>query len=214
MTSERDQLDVLRRDPAGWPAAVGELVRTNGPVHIARIRYAAEDMEIGGITVRQGEGIMPVLVTANRDPRVYDGPEHLDVTRRPAGRGDGHVGFGHGPHYCLGAALARQEGEVALRALFDRYPDIRFAGDEPKWLQLPGCPAAHGAAGAAGVGPRGWGCRKATFTPNRWRESGFRCNAPWAPLSTTSAGPACAARRSSGSSRGSPGRCGRCGRRR
>ena len=138
MTSARDQLEVLRRDPAGWPAAINELVRTNGMVHIARVRYATEDMEIGGITVRQGEAVMPVLVTANRDPRVYTEPEHVDVTRRPAGRGDGHVGFGHGPHYCLGAALARQEGEVALRMLFERYPNIRFAGDEPKWLPMPG----------------------------------------------------------------------------
>lgn len=138
MTGSRDQLEALQRDPAGWPGAVSELVRTNGPVHIARVRYAAADMEIGGITVHRGEGIMPVLVTANRDPRVYAEPEHLDVARRPAGRGDGHVGFGHGPHYCLGAALARQEGEVALRMLFDRYPHIRFAGDEPKWLPMPG----------------------------------------------------------------------------
>jgi cytochrome P450 len=138
MTDARDQLAVLRRDPAGWPAAINELVRTNGMVHIARVRYATEDMEIGGVTVRRGEAIMPVLVTANRDPRVYAEPEHVDVTRRPAGRGDGHVGFGHGPHYCLGAALARQEGEVALRMLFERYPDVRFTGGEPKWLPMPG----------------------------------------------------------------------------
>jgi cytochrome P450 len=138
MTSAHDQLEVLRRDPAGWPAAINELVRTNGMVHIARVRYAAEDMEIGGVAVRQGEAVMPILVTANRDPRVYTDPDHVDVTRRPAGRGDGHVGFGHGPHYCLGAALARQEGEVALRMLFERYPDIRFAGDEPHWVPMPG----------------------------------------------------------------------------
>jgi len=138
MTSARDQLEVLRRDPAGWPTAINELVRTNGMVHIARVRYAAEDMEIGGITVRHGEAIMPVLVTANRDPRIYTEPEHVDVTRRPSGRGDGHLGFGHGPHYCLGAALARQEGEVALRMLFERYPDIKFAGDAPQWLPMPG----------------------------------------------------------------------------
>jgi cytochrome P450 len=138
MTGARDQLEVLRRDPTGWPAAINELVRTNGMVHIARVRYATEDMVVGGVTVRRGEAVMPVLVTANRDPRVYTEPEHVDVTRRPAGRGDGHVGFGHGPHYCLGAALARQEGEVALRMLFERYPDIRFAGDAPQWLPMPG----------------------------------------------------------------------------
>lgn len=137
MTSERDQLDALLADPSGWPAAVAELVRTNGPVQVVRVRFAAEDVDVGGVTIARGEAVLPVLVTANRDPRVYDDPARLDVARLAGARGDGHVGFGHGPHYCLGAALARQEGEVALRALFDRYPDIRFAGERPQWEPMP-----------------------------------------------------------------------------
>jgi cytochrome P450 len=133
-----DQLDLLRADPGRWPGAVHELMRWCGPVQIARMRYAAEDVELGGVTIRRGDVVQPVLVSANHDPREYPEPERLDVTRRPAGRGEGHVGFGHGFHYCLGAALARQEGEVALRALVERFPRLALAADEPEWVALPG----------------------------------------------------------------------------
>jgi cytochrome P450 len=102
------------------------------------MRYAAEDVELGGVTIRRGEVVQPVLVSANHDPREYADVERLDVTRRPAGRGEGHVGFGHGFHYCLGAALARQEGEVALRALVERFPGLALASDEPEWVAVPG----------------------------------------------------------------------------
>jgi cytochrome P450 len=133
-----DQLDRLRADPDLWPGAVHELMRLCGPVQIARVRYATEDVHLGGVTIRKGDAVQPVLVSANRDPREYPEPERLDVARRPAGRGEGHVGFGHGFHYCLGAALARQEGEVALRALVERYPGLALAADEQEWVQVPG----------------------------------------------------------------------------
>ncbi|MGI9000187.1 MAG: cytochrome P450 family protein [Pseudonocardia sp.] len=133
-----DQLDLLRRDPGRWPAAVHELLRWCGPVQVTRLRYAAADVELGGVRIRAGEAVQAVLVSANFDPRVYADPDRFDVTRRPSGRGDGHVGFGHGAHYCLGAALARQEAEVALRALFTRFPDLTLVVDEPAWAQIPG----------------------------------------------------------------------------
>jgi cytochrome P450 len=133
-----DQLELLRSDPGLWPGAVHELMRFCGPVQIARMRYAAEDVDLGGVTIRRGEVVQPVLVSANHDPREYADVERLDVTRRPAGRGEGHVGFGHGFHYCLGAALARQEGEVALRALVERFPGLALASDEPEWVAVPG----------------------------------------------------------------------------
>jgi cytochrome P450 len=133
-----DQLALLRADPTLWPGAVHELMRWCGPVQIARMRYAAEDVELGGVTIRQGEVVQPVLVSANHDPREYPDVERLDVTRRPAGRGEGHVGFGHGFHYCLGAALARQEGEVALRAVVERFPGLALAADELEWVPAPG----------------------------------------------------------------------------
>jgi cytochrome P450 len=135
-----DQLALLRRDPALWPGAVNELMRWCGPVQLTRLRYAAEDLVLDGTPIRAGDAVQAVLVSANFDPREYTDPDVLDVTRRPSGRGDGHVGFGHGAHYCLGAALARQEGEVALRALFDRFPDLALAVDPAQlpWQPLPG----------------------------------------------------------------------------
>jgi cytochrome P450 len=133
-----DQLDLLRRDPSLWPGAVHELMRFCGPVHITRLRYAAEDVDLDGVRIRAGDAVQAVLVSANFDPREYTDPERLDVTRRPAGRGEGHVGFGHGFHYCLGAALARQEGEVALRALFARFPNLALVDGEQEWARLPG----------------------------------------------------------------------------
>jgi cytochrome P450 len=104
------------------------------------MRYAAEDLEVAGTTVRRGEAVQAVLVSANFDPRVYPDPERLDVTRLVDAHGDGHVGFGHGIHYCLGAALARQEGEVALRGLFDRFPQLGLAVEPAAlaWAPLPG----------------------------------------------------------------------------
>jgi cytochrome P450 len=133
-----DQLALLRADPALWPGAVHELMRWCGPVQLARTRYAGEDVELGGVLIRRGDVVQPVIVSANHDPREYQGAERLDVTRRPAGRGEGHVGFGHGFHYCLGAALARQEGEVALHALVDRFPRLTLVTDEPEWVPVPG----------------------------------------------------------------------------
>jgi cytochrome P450 len=126
-----DQLDLLRADPALWPGAVHELMRWCGPVQVARMRYAAEDVELGGVTIRRGEVVQPVLVSANHDPREYPEAERLDVTRRPAGRGEGHVGFGHGFHYCLGAALARLEGQVVFGRVLERFPTLELLDAEP-----------------------------------------------------------------------------------
>ncbi|HZG89392.1 MAG TPA: cytochrome P450 [Pseudonocardia sp.] len=137
LLSHPEQLDLLRRDPGRWPTAVHELMRWGGPILMTRLRFAAADVELGGTRIAAGDAVQAVLVSANRDPRVYDDPDRLDVTRRPAGRGEGHVGFGHGPHYCLGAALARLEAEVALPALFDRFPDLAPETAEPAWDRVP-----------------------------------------------------------------------------
>lgn len=132
-----DQLALLRADPGLWPGAVNELMRWCGPVLLTRMRYATDDVDLGGTVVHRGDAVQAVLVSANFDPRVYADPDRLDVTRLVEAHGDGHVGFGYGVHYCLGAALARQEGEVALHALFDRFPHLALAA-EPRWLPLPG----------------------------------------------------------------------------
>jgi cytochrome P450 len=135
-----DQLALLREHPEHWPTAVHELMRWCGPVHATKPRYAATDLELAGVHIRAGEVVQPVLVSANYDPRRYPDPDRLDVTRQPDGHGEGHLGFGHGPHYCLGAALARQEAEVALRSLFTRFPDLALAVDPDRlsWQPIPG----------------------------------------------------------------------------
>jgi cytochrome P450/ubiquinone/menaquinone biosynthesis C-methylase UbiE len=121
-----DQLDLLRANPDLMPRAVEELMRWCGPVLHAHFRYATEDVEVGGETVRKGEAVMPVVAGANFDPRVFDDPERLDVTREVRHH-RGQVGFGHGVHFCLGAHLARQEAAVAFEALLHRFPDLTLA---------------------------------------------------------------------------------------
>ncbi|HEY0573491.1 MAG TPA: cytochrome P450 [Pseudonocardia sp.] len=135
-----DQLAPLREHPELWPTAVHELVRWCGTALLTGLRYAAQDVRLGDVLIKAGESVSPVLVAANYDPRQYTDPDRLDVTRQPTGRGEGHVGFGHGAHYCLGAALARQEAEVALHALFDRFPRLALAVPESElvWQPVPG----------------------------------------------------------------------------
>ncbi|GII89155.1 cytochrome P450 [Sphaerisporangium siamense] len=136
-----EQLALLRRDPALMPRAVHELLRWCGPVQATRLRYAAEDVEIGGMRVRKGEPVMALIAGGNHDPRAFGDPERLDITREPDGRKETHVGFGHGLHYCLGAALARQEGEVAFAALLRRFPGLSLAVD-PDDLERQPVPGA------------------------------------------------------------------------
>ncbi|SDL30607.1 cytochrome P450 family protein [Nonomuraea jiangxiensis] len=100
--------------------AVEEFVRYSGPAEIAVLRYTLEPVEIGGVTIPAGEAVQVVYAAANRDPRRFDRPDVLDP-RRPD---NAHLGFGHGIHYCLGAALARAETQIALTTLFDRFPGL------------------------------------------------------------------------------------------
>ncbi|MFJ2212912.1 cytochrome P450 [Streptomyces sp. NPDC101062] len=121
-----DQLAALRADLGLVPQAVEELLRyvplgAGG----SQPRYALEDVELGGVTVRAGEPVIVAAQSANRDESVYTSPDELDLGRREAS----HVGFGHGPHHCLGASLARMELQVALRTLLVRLPGLRLAGD-------------------------------------------------------------------------------------
>jgi cytochrome P450 len=135
-----DQLAALRADPALAPRAVEELLRWCGPQLLATPRYAREDVEIGGVRVSKGEPVSAAIVAANHDPRAFTDPDRLDVTR-PAGPA-AHLGFSHGPHFCLGASFARVETEVALTALLDRFPalalgvapgDVQRAPDGGTW---------------------------------------------------------------------------------
>ncbi|WP_206794047.1 cytochrome P450 [Amycolatopsis sp. MtRt-6] len=131
------QLALLRTEPELWPAAVRELVRTDGPVQLARLRYAATDMVLGGARIRAGDPVQAVLGAANRDPAQFACPHTTDIRHQAEHGGrEGSVGFGWGPHFCLGVALAKLEAEVALRSLFERFPAVEPVG-EPEWVPLP-----------------------------------------------------------------------------
>lgn len=126
-----DQLARLRQDPSLIPTAVEELLRYDGPVNLATMRYTVEPVRLGDVEIPAGEFVLVSLASANRDHRRYADPERLDVGREPTG----HLAFGHGIHFCLGAPLARLEGEVAFRRLFDRFPNLRLAAapEELRW---------------------------------------------------------------------------------
>ncbi|MDT0302152.1 cytochrome P450 family protein [Streptomonospora wellingtoniae] len=140
LLSHPDQLALLRRDAGTAPRAVHELMRWCGPILGTRPRWATEDVTLGGKLIRRGEPVMAMIVGANRDPRRFEDPDRLDIARAYETRGEQHTGFGHGMHYCLGAALARQEGEVAFTRLFERYPELSLAvaEHELEWLPRPG----------------------------------------------------------------------------
>ena len=119
-----DQLAMLLEDPELWPGAVEEILRLESPVQLSA-RLARRDVEIAGRTVEGGELVILYLAGANRDPKVFPDPHRFDITRDNAGK---HLSFSGGRHFCLGAALARAEGEVGLRTFFERYPDAALAG--------------------------------------------------------------------------------------
>lgn len=115
------QLQELRDRPELWSNAVDEVLRYDPPVLLTG-RMCVRDTEIRGVSFRRGSVVGTVLAGANRDPDVFDDPATFDVTRSNARE---HVSFGAGRHYCLGASLARMEGEIGLRAIFERFPDLR-----------------------------------------------------------------------------------------
>jgi cytochrome P450 len=119
-----EHLYTLRQRPELWPNAVEEILRLESPVQLTA-RLALNDTEVAGKSVKQGELVVVYVAAANRDPAVFTDPNRFDIERDNAGK---HLAFSGGRHFCLGAALARAEGEVGLRAFFDRFPDVRAAG--------------------------------------------------------------------------------------
>ena len=120
----------LRAEPDGIPAAVEECLRADGPAHML-VRLAKEPLEIGGQKIDAGDRVYVMMNAANRDPAFVDDPHSVDFSR-PPGK---HLGFGRGIHMCLGAPLARLEGEQALLGLTERFSDIRYAGRPTEWRQ-------------------------------------------------------------------------------
>ena len=119
-----EQLHTLSQRPELWPNAVEEILRLESPVQLTA-RLAVNDTEVAGTSIKQGELVVVYVAAANRDPAVFADPNRFDIERDNAGK---HLAFSGGRHFCLGAALARAEGEVGLRAFFDRFPDVRSAG--------------------------------------------------------------------------------------
>src|SRR6185437_4938792 len=117
------ELARLRRDPSLRPAAVEELLRFTNPVNYANDRFTTEDVRIGDVVIPAGEWVFLVTASANRDPARFPAPDRLDLGRDAGG----HLAFGYGIHYCLGAPLARMEAEVALGALLARSPAMTVA---------------------------------------------------------------------------------------
>jgi cytochrome P450 len=125
-----DQLRTLRENPGLIGTAVEELLRFDGPVQ-RTARIPSEDITIGGQTIGKGEMMMPFLGAADRDPTQFPDPDRLDITRTD----NRHIAFGMGIHFCLGAPLARMEGQIAINTLLARLPKLALATDRPQFRQ-------------------------------------------------------------------------------
>jgi cytochrome P450 PksS len=117
-----DQLSRLQSDPGLIKSGIEELLRHSGPLETATERYPREDTSIAGHKIPRGELVFAVLASANRDELQFEHADRLDLGREP----NPHVAFGQGVHYCLGAPLARLEGQIAISTLLRRMPDLKL----------------------------------------------------------------------------------------
>jgi cytochrome P450 len=131
--------DWLEQDWTRVGLAVEEFLRFISPVQFTKPRLVRKDIELGGVRLKKGDKIMPMLAAANLDPQANEIPEQLDLKRRP----NRHLAFGTGIHFCLGHQLARIEGASALKALFRRWPKLELAVDQSqiKWRKRAGMKA-------------------------------------------------------------------------
>ncbi|MFK0223222.1 cytochrome P450 [Streptomyces vinaceus] len=129
-----DQLDLLRSDPALLPGAVEEFLRYDGPVSPGIARFAREDVEIAGVRIPRGGTVLIGSAVADRDPDRFPDPDRLDITRAD----NAHLAFGHGIHYCLGAPLARLEGQIAIGTALRRLPGLALAVEPAQIPWRPG----------------------------------------------------------------------------
>ncbi|MEV5711619.1 cytochrome P450 [Actinoallomurus sp. NPDC052274] len=128
------QLALARKGDVAWADVIDEALRWQAPVANLPLRYAVEDIQVGDVTIVRGDAILASYAAAGRDPGTHPAdPERFDVTRPDKE----HLSFGHGAHYCLGAPLARMEAEIAIPALFDRFPDLALAVDPSELEHLP-----------------------------------------------------------------------------
>lgn len=130
-----DQCALLQAQPARLPSAIEEMIRYDGPVERATMRFAAEEVTIGDATIHRGDAVSLILGSADRDPTHFVQPDAFDITRE----NNRHLGFGLGIHYCLGSALARLEGQIAVNTLLQRYPTLQVTKplEQLKWRRVP-----------------------------------------------------------------------------
>ena len=120
-----DQLERLRNDPGLIKPAIEELLRFTAPVETSTERFACEDVELAGVKISKGEMVLAAIASANRDESRFMNPDRLDITREP----NKHLAFGLGIHFCLGASLARLEGQMAINTLLARTRDLQLTVD-------------------------------------------------------------------------------------
>lgn len=125
-----DQLARLREDPSLIASTVEEILRFDGPVHVTG-RIPTEDIEVNGQPFSQGQQVVALLAAANRDPEIFPEPDTFDVGRSP----NHHIAFSKGIHHCLGASLARLEGQHAIGRLVERFPDMELLTTEPEYRE-------------------------------------------------------------------------------
>jgi cytochrome P450 len=129
-----DQLEKLRNDPSLIKSAIEELLRYDGPLETSPERFAREDVAIGGTVIPRGEMVRVVIAAADRDPERFSDPDALDITRTD----NRHLAFGKGIHHCLGAPLARMEGQIAIDTLLRRMPGLRLQEPPESMSWRPG----------------------------------------------------------------------------
>jgi len=122
----REQMEMLKGDSSLIKNAVDEVLRFDSPVQLLS-RIAQNPFSLNGVDVPIGEQVGLIIGSGNRDPEAFENPDKFDITRTDLAHGSAHMAFGQGIHYCTGAPLGRLEGEVAFKALFEKFPNLSFA---------------------------------------------------------------------------------------
>jgi cytochrome P450 len=134
LMQHRDQWEELKENNALIPNAIEESLRYYSPIEVTTARWASEDISLGGENIKQGDTVFVVLASINRDEELIENGDVFSIHRKPIK----HHAFGHGIHFCLGSPLARLEGDVALRAIVNRLPNLQLAVPEEKLKYRPG----------------------------------------------------------------------------
>ncbi|MET8850246.1 cytochrome P450 [Amycolatopsis sp. NPDC004625] len=129
-----EQLDLVKTGRVSWDEVIEEVLRLQSPLASLPLRFAVEDIELDGVTIPQGDPILVNYAAIGRDPALHgESAATFDITRASKE----HLSFGHGPHYCLGAGIARMLAKASLSALFERFPDLTLAVDPAELVPYP-----------------------------------------------------------------------------